>query len=107
MTPLLPPSEIRQSRDSSKLSYCSTVTRSPRPADPLAWLPASKVRTPSFADQAAGAFLVRHPRHPFVDLPSNSSFQPAFFSSGVRLLGLMSVPSTGAATTKLSSVASE
>ena len=55
---------------------------------PLAWAPASKVSTPSFTDQAAGAFLALKPRQPLVDLPSNSSFQPAFFSSGVNVLGL-------------------
>ena len=55
---------------------------------PLACAPASKVSTPSFTDQAAGAFLTLNPRQPLVDLPSNSSFQPAFFSSGVNVLGL-------------------
>src|SRR5687767_9452306 len=87
MTPLLPPSEMRQSSASSKLSYCSTVTRSPRTAG-LSPSFFSKVNRPSFTVHDVGAFLPRYARQPLVDLPSNSNFQPAFFSSGVSVLGL-------------------
>src|SRR5438045_5841136 len=85
MIPLLPPGAIFHSSVSSKLAKRSRVTMSL--AGP------TRVKAPSTTCQPEGIESERYPRHPAVDLPSNSARQSlagaAAATAGARLLWLV------------------
>src|SRR5579862_2138344 len=78
--PLLPFGGMLYSRDSSNQSNLSLVTRS------RAFFSAHTM-TPSLTDQPAVAPSFLKLCQPSRDLPSKSSFQPAFLSASVSWLG--------------------
>src|SRR6266480_2599489 len=90
MMPLLPPGAIFHSSVSSKLAKRSRVTMS---LGPESLAGPTRVKAPSTTCQPEGIESERYPRHPAVDLPSNSARQSlvgaAAATAGARLLWLV------------------
>src|SRR5688572_30425336 len=81
MMPLLPAGVMLYSMESSNQSYWSLVTRSP------AFLGSTQVSAPSLTCQPGLMVSLLKFDQQSRDLPSKRSFQPAFFSSSVRVFG--------------------